>query len=420
MVRPADSLDPASIEARLASLSNPRDAADLLVELEALKRQVDASIARVVATVEHNSWFQEDGHMSVSSWVRGVVNVTGAEAKRVGKVAGFARQYPQVIERLSSGRIGVAQVSRLASLHANRRVADQLPGFVDALTQYAETLPFDDFNTVATRWEQLADADGAHRDHQRMHDDRDVRVVTSGTATYIEGRFGNAHGSLISEVFEHFVRRELMRDLEMRDALGDPPTVLPRTTKQRRADAAYAIFAAAASQFPPAPEPLVSIVIDQNTYERTLEALERGEKLGSLIHPGEDLLDKRCETTAGVPIDPVHVVGASLVGQVRRVVMNSAGVTIDLGRRSRVFTGSSRSAVAVRRRRCVWPGCNLITCELDHRIAWVDGGFTDVANADPLCRRHNRVKIRGFVTHYDECTRSTFVVRPDGRRMVPV
>lgn len=420
MVRRIESLDVASIDARLASLSNAADAADLLVELETLKRRVEASIAQVVATVEHHSWFQEDGHLTVSSWVRGIVNVTGTEAKRLGKLADFTRRYPHVVERVSSGHLGVAQVSRLASLHANRRVTDQLPEFIEVLTRHAETLPCDDFNTVATRWEQLADADGAHRDHQRVHDDRDVRVATSGTATYLEGRFGNAQGTLISEVFERFVQQELMRDLEMRDALGDPPTVLPRTTKQRRADATYAIFAAAASHFPPAPEPLVSIVIDQNTYERTLAALERGEKLGSLIEPGDNLLDKRCETTAGTPIDPVHVVGASLVGQVRRVVMNSAGVTIDLGRRSRVFTGSSRSAVAVRRRHCVWPGCNLITCELDHRIAWVDGGFTDVANADPLCRRHNRVKIRGFVTHYDECNRRTFVVRPDGRRMVPV
>jgi hypothetical protein len=216
------------------------------------------------------------------------------------------------------------------------------------------------------------------------------------------------------------VQRELAKDLEMRDLLGDAPTVLARSSKQRRADAAYAIFAAAASQFPSAPEPLVSIVIDQSTFERTLAAMENDNRLGSLVRPGENPVDKRCETTSGIPIDPVHAVGAALVGQVRRVVMNAAGVPIDLGRRSRVFTGASRSAAAVRRRRCVWPGCNLITCEIDHRIAWVNGGLTDMANADPMCRRHNRIKVRGFVTYYDECTRSTYVVRPDGRRMVPV
>jgi hypothetical protein len=413
-------ISPHTIDDRVESLSCPRDAAALLLELEALKRKVDASIATVVAAVDRNFWFTDDGHLSASTWMRGIVNVTVAEAKRVGKVADLVQEYPEVVDRLAAGTLGVAQVTRLAGLHANRRVTNLLPEFVDTLTGYAEALPFDDFNKVATRWEQLADADGAHRDHEAAHSERDLRVVTSGTATYVEGCFGNAQGSLIAEVFERFVQRELAKDLEMRDLLGDGPTVLARTTKQRRADAAYAIFAAAANQFPSAPEPLVSIVIDQATYERTLVAMEKDDRLRSLIEPGENLFDKRCETTAGVPIDPIHAVGASLVGQVRRVVMNAAGVPIDLGRRSRVFTGPSRAAVALRRRTCVWPGCNLITCEIDHRIAWVDGGLTDVANADPMCRRHNRIKVRGFVTRYDECTRSTYVVRPDGRRMVPV
>lgn len=420
MVRSTATLDLATMESRILSLSSARDAADLLADLESLKRTIEASIAKVVALVDQKLWFHDDGHLSVSTWVRGIVNVTGSDAKRMGKLSDLARAYPHVVERLGNGSIGIAQATRLASLHANRRVAHLLPEFIDTLAGYAESLSYDDFNTVATRWEQLADADGAHREHQESHHERDARVTTTGTATYLDGKFSNAQGTLISEVFERYVQRELMKDLEMRDALGDGPTVLPRTTKQRRADATYAIFAAAASQFPSAPEPLVSIVIDQATFERTLAAMENDNHLGSLIRPGENVLDKRCDTTAGIPIDPVHAVGAALVGQVRRVVMNAAGVPIDLGRRSRVFTGNSRSAVALRRRRCVWPGCNLITCEIDHRIAWVDGGLTDVANADPLCRRHNRVKVRGFVTHYDECTRSTYVVRPDGRRMVPV
>lgn len=413
-------ISPDSIDARVESLSCPRDAADLLVELEALKRTVDASIAKVVAAVDRNVWFADDGHLSASTWMRGVVNVTIAEAKRVGKVADFAEHYPEVAQREVVGTLGVAQITRLAGLHANRRVTTLLPSFIGTLVYYAEALPYDDFNTVATRWEQLADSDGAHRDHAEVHEGRDFHVSTAGTATYVDGRFGNAQGALIAEVFERFVQLELRKDLSLRDALGDPPAMLPRTGKQRRADAAYAIFAAAARQFPAAPEPLVSIVIDQTTYERTLAALEKGERLPSLVQPGDNLLDKRCETTAGIHLDPVDVVGASLVGRVRRIVTNAAGVPIDMSRRVRVFSGPGRAAVLARRRRCVWPGCNLLTCELDHRIPWADGGATDVANGDPLCRRHNRTKVRGFLTRYDECTRTTYVIRPDGHPMVPV
>ncbi|MGA0206024.1 MAG: DUF222 domain-containing protein [Ilumatobacteraceae bacterium] len=420
MVSNSGLISPHTIDDRVESLSCPREAAELLLELETLKRKIDASIAKVVATVDRNIWFSDDGHLTASTWVRGIINVTVSEAKRVGKVADLAQRYPAIVEREANGTLGVAQITRLAGLHANRRVTDRLPDFIDMLVGYAESLPYDDFNTVATRWEQLADADGAHRDHAEVHEGRDFHVSTAGTATYVDGRFGNAQGALIAEVFERFVQAELQKDVSLRDALGDPPTMLPRTTKQRRADAAYAIFAAAARQFPAAPEPLVSIMIDQATYERTLAALEKGERLPSLVQPGDNLLDKRCETTGGVHLDPVDVVGASLVGRVRRVVMNAAGVPIDMSRRARVFTGPGRAAVLVRRRRCIWPGCNLLSCELDHRVPWVEGGATDVANGDPLCRRHNRTKVRGFLTRYDECTRTTFVIRPDGHPMVPV
>ena len=99
------SLDPTTISLRVASLTGPRDATQLLCDLEALKRQVDAAMAQVVATVERNLWFHDDGHLSASTWVRGIVNVTGSEAKRIGKLADLARGYPRVIERLADGSI---------------------------------------------------------------------------------------------------------------------------------------------------------------------------------------------------------------------------------------------------------------------------------------------------------------------------
>ena len=33
-------------------------------------------------------------------------------------------------------------------------------------------------------------------------------------------------------------------------------------------------------------------------------------------------------------------------------------------------------------------------CEIDHLLAWIDGGRTDPDNADPKCKRHNLWKER--------------------------
>lgn len=404
---------------RIRGLNDGDEAAALFVELEQVRRRIDAAMAEVVAMADQRGWCDENGCASPASWIRTITNLSVSEAKRIGRVAQLVRDHPMVGEHLGAGTIGIGQATRLAGLHANHRVADMLDEFLPTLVQYAEALPFEDFNTVAIRWEQLADADGAHRDHGEVHDARDAGVHSVGVATYVDARFGNLQGALIAEVFEKYLQAELADDLARFEA-GGSTSGLERTTKQRRADALYAVFASAADRFLPAPEPLVNILIDQATYEQTLEAMESGVRPSTLVHPGENLLDKRSETTGGIALDPVEVVAVSLVGQVRRVVMNQAGVPIDLGRRSRIFAGGSRSAAMLKRRRCIWPGCNVMSCEVDHRVPWADGGPTDVANSDPLCRRHNRLKATGFTTHYEPELRRSIVKRSDGRRLVPV
>jgi Domain of unknown function (DUF222) len=410
----------AQFDARAESVSSAAEARELLVELERVKRHLEVTTARLVDRVSVTGAFQEDGCLSVATWLRTTVNWPVAEAKRMVRVADLVHDYPQVGALMADGSLASAPVTRLAGLHANKRVTAQLPDFIESMVEYAQALPCDDFAQLASRWEQLADADGTHRSHEKVHEDRDATVNSVGSATYLDARLGNAQGALIGEVFERFVQAELARDLAERDALGLSPTSLGRTSKQRRADALYAVFASAASQFAPSPEPLVNIVIDQHTYERTLTGMESGGRLGSLIEPGENLLDARCETTAGVLLDPVDVVATSLVSLVRRVVVNSAGVPIGLGRRSRLFTGGTRAAALLRRRRCIWPGCHVLTCDVDHRVPWSEGGDTEVSNSDPLCRRHNRLKVHGYLTHYDETTRTTRVITPDGRPLTPV
>jgi hypothetical protein len=107
-------------------------------------------------------------------------------------------------------------------------------------------------------------------------------------------------------------------------------------------------------------------------------------------------------------------VAAAVVGHVRRVVFDSAGVTINFGRKRRVFTGAARDAALLRNRRCLWPGCGLPRSQLDHHDEWAEhGGGTDQVNAGPLCGRHNRWKHRGYRVHRDTdgiCT----IIRPDG------
>ena len=111
---------------------------------------------------------------------------------------------------------------------------------------------------------------------------------------------------------------------------------------------------------------------------------------------------------------------ASFVGHVRRVVIDADRTVIDLGRKSRLFTGAAREAVWLRRRRCVWPSCSHLHCEVDHRIPWSEGGRTSPDNGDPLCAKHNRWKVRGYRTTMDPRTKAIRVARPDGSIIDPI
>jgi Domain of unknown function (DUF222)/HNH endonuclease len=70
---------------------------------------------------------------------------------------------------------------------------------------------------------------------------------------------------------------------------------------------------------------------------------------------------------------------------------------LDVGRATRVVQPAQRSALAVRDRGCVVPGCDrpLAWCDAHHLWHWVDGGPTDLANLALLCRAHHRAVHEG-------------------------
>jgi hypothetical protein len=125
----------------------------------------------------------------------------------------------------------------------------------------------------------------------------------------------------------------------------------------------------------------------------------------------------RCSTLDGTPVDPAEATANALVGHVRRIVVGTDGVVVDMGRRTRLFTGPRHLAVLIPETTCYWPGCNVpVThCQADH----LDGfnsrtrGPTNPTNAGPACGRHNRLKEHGFTVHRDHHGH-WHIHRPDG------
>ncbi len=82
----------------------------------------------------------------------------------------------------------------------------------DILLAAAQSLEFAEFRTVTRRWSQLADADGAHREHDSLHEHRNARCVGDGAEFRFETSHGIIAGASMREVFEAFCAAEFDRD----------------------------------------------------------------------------------------------------------------------------------------------------------------------------------------------------------------
>lgn len=70
------------------------------------------------------------------------------------------------------------------------------------------------------------------------------------------------------------------------------------------------------------------------------------------------------------------------------------GVVLQHGRETYTVPEGLRRTLRLRDETCRFPGCRRPagSSDLDHTVAWEDGGLTDAANLAHLCRHHHRIK----------------------------
>lgn len=78
----------------------------------------------------------------------------------------------------------------------------------------------------------------------------------------------------------------------------------------------------------------------------------------------------------------------------RRMVTDCNGSVLDLGRTRYAISDAQRHLVTRRDSTCRFPGCRRAAarCEVDHALAWKDGGATDIDNLGALCKYHHQLK----------------------------
>ncbi len=410
--------------AELAVLSGP-DLDQTLVELEVARRKLEAAYVAVLDRADDSGRFRDDGHVSVRGWLLALTNSSPVETQRRLQTMRALRDLPETGSCLADGTIGVEQVREIAKLHANPRLRDLVVEGDGRLVEHAGK-DFVSFSEVLHRWSQFGDPAGAEKRHSEAHEGRDAVMFERDGVVHVHAKCGTGQGAALMEIFQRQCDAEFLADWEaaraagvdvLDDSAGDPMSRLARTDAQRRMDGLHRLIVRGVATAPGAvtPEPLVNIVMTAAEHEAALAAMLGGDQPKPAT--AGDVDDKRCETTTGIPMSVRDAVIASFLGYVRRVVVDSSGRVIDLGRRRR-FTGAARDAVLLDGRRCMWPGCGRASSrnQIDHTHEHARGGLTTPHNGGPACGRHNRLKTQGYSAHRD-VNGTWHVYRADGTEL---
>jgi hypothetical protein len=410
-------------------------------------RQLQAQQAARLAVINARGSYHAEGHRNLTGYVRGTCNSSNAEAAKWRTLTAACDAAPELGEALLAGHVGLSQIVEIARILANPRTRQYFAAVAPIFVERAEHCSHRDLKADIDSFINLADQDGAFDELKENVEGRTARVANrDGTLDVSVSGGDPITAEEVVAIFEAFVQREFDADLRARrEEFGDAAEEhsLPRDPGQRRHDAFVAMVRAAGAYGDGATSPVnvvVNLLGDADTMNEAfqeaslvagtdgdLETVGLGddqidEILDTAADDGTKWIDRRCETSSGVAIHPRLLLQAAMAGHIRRVVLDSRGVVIDMGRRQRLFTGAAREAAKLLLRHCDFPGCDIPArwAQVDHDHEWQDEGETNQDNARGPCGSHNRFKSRNRWRSRRDHHGRTFYIRPDGTTVLPV
>ncbi|MCM3922152.1 HNH endonuclease [Frankia sp. AiPs1] len=97
-------------------------------------------------------------------------------------------------------------------------------------------------------------------------------------------------------------------------------------------------------------------------------------------------------TSWGLPLPRSVLARLSCDAEITRIILDPAGVPLDVGRTARTVPPQMRRALVARDRGCSFPGCDKPPswCECHHCTHWKDDGVTALHNLVLICGQHHR------------------------------
>jgi hypothetical protein len=174
------------------------------------------------------------------------------------------------------------------------------------------------------------------------------------------------------------------------------------------------------------------LLIDGDT-DRHPEAARGIQAAVAVTVPALHLLDGSgepavVEGVGPIPLERARELCGGASGWMRILTHPETGIVLSVGRDQYRVPASLRRLVQWRSDRCMGPGCGIPASrtQIDHNVAWQDGGETALHNLCPFCAGHHTIKHHGGWTvtqppdgggeiHWVSPTGRHYVVRPARR-----
>ena len=419
------------LSARLRALAEDIDepAADLPSGAKgervlAISRTIDLlrlEQARAIGAFDADGLWASDGARSVSGWVAARVPVSRGRAAHVAGKGRELRLSSAIEDAWAAGRL--CEETAFALLAARKVHPVLFDEQVDGLLGWLDGLRVDHALVAIRHWiaiaketlaaERAEGADGSgDADDAPVPDDAAENTASMNQSFqgrwFLTGDYDAITGAQINERAKAWIDRQF--------ALGAYRADDGLTYPQRMAaafDALTEAGAVAGQTRHGDPRPSVTVHLD----ERTL----RGEPCEDV----DDAMSRRCHLDDGTPVP--RATAERFACNARLTLLTTAidslgqvevtGIT-DLLRDA---TPQQRTALRLRDRGCVLPGCDVPWqwCEVHHLLPWEDGGVTLLENEVLACKHHHHLLHEGGWTLWRASDGKLYLAKPDGT-LVPM
>jgi hypothetical protein len=342
-----------------------------------LRERVDALAVMVTAKWDRVERWRADGSLTPVAWLRHNAELAAIDAKALVRSARLVARCAPMAKSLAHDELTAGHINAWAR-HVTPPRADLFDAHAEVLVDATRSLSIDETALAARRWADWADDQLNRGEPEDLHGKRGVWF----------GRTGDLEaGRLLGTPEELAALKAALDHLEPPDPKDTPGGA--RSLAQRRYDALVSLAGLGLTDKHGRIDPThtVNIVIDAAT-------------LAGELNP-----DGRCDINGHGSVLPASVQRLLCGSWISRVIMDSKGEVLELGRTARLFSPAQQRAIMIRD-----GGCALACC--DRPPEWCDAhhldpygpptyGETNLDNGLGLCRPHHTLVHKGWTPWQD-------------------